>query len=259
MRFEIDGCDDDFRTRDEAGGAYVFFFDFDNTLTSFDVLDDVIAKFSVSEEWKALEKDWQEGKIGSRRCLEGQIACIRISREKLQKYLAGIKIDPYFKKLLALLQRRKIEASIISDSFSFFIREILKRNGIKCSAIGLCANEILFENDRFIPSFPHENKNCPDCAHCKKQHVCQGVGHGKKVVYIGDGRSDFCAAMESDLVFAKGALLEYLRSEGKPCMAFDNFRSVYISVKQLLGPKLGMRPHLCSPLKATESTPPGAP
>jgi 2,3-diketo-5-methylthio-1-phosphopentane phosphatase len=232
MRIEMNDLNGKFRDIKEEDKPYIFFFDFDNTITSFDVLDDIIAQFAANDDWKALEKDWQEGKIGSRSCLEGQIGGIRVEREALLKYLAGIKIDPYFKKLLALLRRKKIESLIVSDSFSFFIREILKCNGI--NKIGICANEIELENNRLTPSFPHGNMDCPDCAHCKKRHVFERRYHGKRVVYIGDGRSDFCAAMESDLVFAKGALLEYLRKEGKPCVAFDNFQSIYTLVKELL-------------------------
>ena len=42
------------------------FLDFDNTITSLDVLDAVIGKFSVDQKWMIYEEAWKEGKIGSR-------------------------------------------------------------------------------------------------------------------------------------------------------------------------------------------------
>ena len=57
----------------------VVFFDFDNTLTSFDVLDALIERFSINEDWKALERAWQAGRIGSKECLEGQLRSIRVT------------------------------------------------------------------------------------------------------------------------------------------------------------------------------------
>lgn len=34
------------------------FFDFDNTITTFDTIDDMIVRFSVNDKWKKLEYDW---------------------------------------------------------------------------------------------------------------------------------------------------------------------------------------------------------
>ncbi|MFA6600127.1 MAG: MtnX-like HAD-IB family phosphatase [Candidatus Omnitrophota bacterium] len=206
-------------------GQVIFYFDFDNTITSFDVLDDVIARFSPTEEWTVLEKAWQEGRIGSKTCLVGQMACIRATRGQLAGYLSKIAVDPYFKKLLAYLRRKNVGTAIVSDSFTFFIREILKANGVR--KIDVCANELEISGNRLMPSFPHGGGDCPDCAHCKKAHVLQSRARGRTVVYVGDGRSDFCAAMEADRVYAKGTLLAHLQREGKSCVAFEDFQSVF--------------------------------
>jgi len=36
------------------------FFDFDNTMTTSDVLDDVIRRFSINDKWIALENVWKD-------------------------------------------------------------------------------------------------------------------------------------------------------------------------------------------------------
>ena len=57
------------------------FFDFDNTLTVTDVLMEIIKKFSVNDHWKALEKSWVNGEIGTKECLAGQLQGIRVTKE----------------------------------------------------------------------------------------------------------------------------------------------------------------------------------
>ncbi|MCX5696960.1 MAG: hypothetical protein NTU54_03145 [Candidatus Omnitrophica bacterium] len=41
--------------------GYNFLFDFDNTITPFDVLDDIIEKFSVNDDWVVYEEAWRAG------------------------------------------------------------------------------------------------------------------------------------------------------------------------------------------------------
>ena len=52
---------------------HVVFLDFDNTITSYDVFDNMLERFAKSQGWVALEKNWKEGRIGSRECLAGQM------------------------------------------------------------------------------------------------------------------------------------------------------------------------------------------
>ena len=81
------------------------FFDFDNTITAFDVLDGIIERFSVNRDWIAYEEAWKKGKIGSRQCLEGQLRSIRVERPQLHAFLETVSIDASFSRLLALLHR----------------------------------------------------------------------------------------------------------------------------------------------------------
>ena len=106
------------------------FFDFDNTITYFDVLDDIVETFAVDKKWVAFENAWKRGKIGSKACLSGQLKSVRIDKKGLTRYLSKIKVDPYFKKIIAMLQKKGVAPVIVSDSFSFFLKYILKNNGI---------------------------------------------------------------------------------------------------------------------------------
>ena len=52
------------------------------------------------------------------------------------------------------------------------------------------------------------------------------------IIYIGDGRSDICAAKEADIVFAKDTLLGYFKKHDLPCIEFDDLSSVYKYLKE---------------------------
>ena len=211
-------------TKDNVNNLMVF-FDFDNTITTIDVIDDMLERFSKNDEWKALEERWQREEIGSRECLKGQIEGIRIEKKSLDKYLSTIKIDPYFKKLLRLFELHGIPALIVSDNFDYMIKSVLRRNDI--SDIEVYCNKTDFSDDKLNPSFPFANKRCGDCANCKKTHLLAKKRNGVRTVYIGDGRSDVCASRVSDMVFAKDYLKGFFKREGLPHIAIDSLGDVY--------------------------------
>ncbi|MBL7070141.1 MAG: hypothetical protein ISS27_01560 [Candidatus Omnitrophica bacterium] len=63
------------------------FFDFDNTITGFDVLDDLVKRYSINKKWQFFERAWKNGSIGSRKCLQEQLRVVRITRAGLKMYL----------------------------------------------------------------------------------------------------------------------------------------------------------------------------
>lgn len=203
----------------------VVFFDFDNTITTFDILDDMLIKFSRNTDWLALEKKWKQGKIGSKECLKGQVEGISITKSALDEYLAGVEIDPYFKKLIGLLKSRKIKTFILSDNFGYMLKKILKNN--KMSNLNIYANRLNISGDRLTPVFPLTNETCGDCAHCKKTSLLKNTAVDSQSVYIGDGRSDVCASRSADLVFAKGYLKSYCRKQRLSHIPFNGLKSVY--------------------------------
>ena len=188
------------------------FLDFDNTITSLDVLDAIIGKFSIDQKWMIHEEAWKEGKIGSRQCLEAQLRSVRVTRADLAKYVKQIPLDPFALKLFKTLRRQRIPFMIVSDSFTVIIRTILDHHGIRQAKV--FANHLSFKKDRLLPSFPYHSKECRrGCAHCKKIHIREHKD--RTTIYVGDGLSDVCPALEADIVFAKDSLASHLESERK--------------------------------------------
>ena len=96
---------------------YSIFFDFDNTITLTDILDNVIENFSVDKKWMGYEVLWKKEKIGSKECLEGQLASVNVAKADLCRYLSKVKLDPGFKKLLRFIRNKGIKPVILSDTF----------------------------------------------------------------------------------------------------------------------------------------------
>lgn len=208
------------------------FFDFDNTITTFDVLDDIIQKFSKDEKWMELEEQWKKGEIGSRQCLYGQIKGVRITKDSLDEYLQDIEIDSYFKPLISFLNGKNIKWLILSDNFDYILKKILVNNGIKNTLV--FSNKISFSGDKLIPSFPHTDKKCRSCAHCKKSNLFKNAAGNRMTIYIGDGRSDVCPSKYANIVFAKDSLLRYYKENKKAPIPYKGLKDVHAFLKDIL-------------------------
>jgi 2,3-diketo-5-methylthio-1-phosphopentane phosphatase len=211
----------------------VVFFDFDNTISTCDVFDNMLPKFSRDDLWIELEKQWQGGKIGSKTCLEGQIEGMTLTKAALDKYLAGIKLDSYFKRLVKLLSSKKIKTIVLSDNFDYILQRILNHNhGVK--RLKVYSNKLHFGKYRLKPHFPYRSKNCQVCAHCKTKNLLENVNKDSIIIYVGDGRSDICPAQYADIVFAKDDLLKHYKDIKSTCFAYKSLKDVYNYFKRSL-------------------------
>jgi len=212
---------------------FEIYLDFDNTITEFDVLDGIIERFSVSDDWRRAEEAWAAGLIGSRECLERQLAQVRVSPAALKEYLRPIRVDPAFGPILELLRAREIEPVILSDSFAPIIAEILANNGI--AGITTFANEMSLDGDRPVVSFPYFGSICSRCANCKTSHLLKrNRPPGLKKIYVGDGQSDVCPAGFCEILFAKGSLLKHYSALRRDCIPFADLGTVYSHLQHLL-------------------------
>lgn len=213
---------------------YDVFFDFDNTITVFDVIDDMLIRFSKDDNWLELERKWKRGLIGSRECLEGQVRGIRVSRGGLDRYLRTIELDPYFKRLLGFLRSKKIKAVILTDNFDYIVKRILRHKNIR--PLEVYSNSLKVAGGHLIPSFPLTNKNHGKrCGHCKKATLLKNLDKDAVNVYVGDGLSDVCPSEVADVVFAKGNLKKYLKKKGIAFRPFKDFRDIYNYFRKDLG------------------------
>ena len=210
----------------------IVFFDFDNTIATCDVFDNMLLLFSRDDRWVELEKRWKSGRIGSKTCMEGQLRGMDFNKQSLDAYLPKIKLDPYFKTLYKFLQDKKVKTVVLSDNFDYILNRILKINGVK--ELKVLANKLKFSRDKVITDYPFKNKDCQVCAHCKTKNLLARSPKDSIVIYVGDGASDICPAKYARLVFAKDNLLRYFIDNKLNHVIFHNLKDVYNYLKRKL-------------------------
>ncbi len=210
----------------------VVFFDFDNTIATCDIFDNMLLLFSKDDRWVELEKRWKSGRIGSKTCLEGQLRGMNINKKSLDTYLPKIKLDPYFKSTYKFLLAKKVRTLVLSDNYDYILNRVLKINGI--NKLKVYANKLSFSGNKIITDYPFKDKDCQICAHCKTKNLLAETPKDSIIIYVGDGESDVCPAKHAHVVFAKDYLLKYFKDNKLDYLAFHNLKDVLIYLKRKL-------------------------
>ena len=215
----------------------IVFCDFDGTVTQADVTDNILEELA-DPTWRDLEAQWVQGLIGSKECLERQMALVTTSTVELHKLIDAVPLDPGFKTFYKFTEARGLPFFILSDGFDYVIQRILRRagaNGELKNGRHLFTSSMHIEGKRLSVSFPHSTSECThSCATCKAALI-KRLGSGyNPILFIGDGLSDRFAVEHSDVVFAKSQLLQYCRNKGIACREFETFSDIQDEVAALL-------------------------
>lgn len=204
--------------------------DFDGTLTRTDLLDELISRYSRNDSWKIVEERWRAGLIGSRQCLEEEFALLDLTPGELAHELGRVQLDEGAADLLALIRERNVPVAILSDGIDEFIKGILRANGVPVPVVR--ANAATHDGRSLSLRCPHHSVECSSrSAHCKCASARALAEPMRESIYVGDGRSDLCAARHAEVVFAKGALARALSAEG---VAFRPFQTLHDVRRELL-------------------------
>jgi 2-hydroxy-3-keto-5-methylthiopentenyl-1-phosphate phosphatase len=229
---------------------WVVVCDFDGTITFEDVTDKLLERHAHAS-WRVVEEQWLRGEIGSRDCLSRQIELIDASAEEIDAVARSIEIDPGFARFVALCGTHAIPLTIVSDGIDRMISAILGAH--RLDHIACHANGLVQTGDRsFKLTAPYSNPSClSSAANCKCDLADALVDRhaGQRLIYVGDGQSDFCAASEiADVIFAKSKLADFCRSRGIEHRPFATFDDVCMG----LGPLLASQPILSGQLMESQ-------
>lgn len=205
-----------------------FFLDFDGTITQSDVVDSVLERFA-SSEWRKVEKEWVDGKIGSRECLKKQIGFVSTTPDRLDALLSEVSLDPYFISFLKRARDLNIPVAVLSDGFDLIIRNVLERSLVDfpqlLKDLPIYSNALQWTPRGLKVVFA--GKDCDHgCANCKESLIQKLTQDSEKVVFVGDGLSDRYAAKIADLTFAKRKLLDFCRENRIHHRQYSNFRQI---------------------------------
>ncbi len=198
--------------------------DFDGTIARDDVGSLFFQTFGGKQS-RDIVGEWKKGLISSRECLEREAALVEASQQEITRFVGQRKLDPYFKDFADFAGRNGIEVVVVSDGLDYYIEIMLMRNGL--GVLEFYSNVMRAVDGKIHIEFPHYNlMDCRDCGNCKTYHLEKHRQQGYYIVYVGNGLSDRCPSTYSDLVFAKGELLDFCRTNDLQHVPFNNFRDV---------------------------------
>jgi 2,3-diketo-5-methylthio-1-phosphopentane phosphatase len=217
------------------GGEIRILCDFDGTIARVDTVDLLLERLA-DPSWKLLEEQWVRGEIGSRECMTEQIALLRGGWRAVERVLGEVEIAPTFAPFAAWCRSRGVPLFVASDGLDRVISHLLARDGIQVDAV--CASQLV-EGPRKSLSLRFPQMALPTSCGAEVCKCCffPPTAPGEQRILIGDGRSDFCAAGQADLVFAFSSLALHCRQNDIPFIPFSDFDGV----RELLSQHLDSR------------------
>lgn len=205
--------------------------DFDGTISLKDSTDFLLNQFGLPE-WIEIEQQWEQGQIGSRSCMQQQIALLDMSEQQLESALAEIEIDQGFLELVQFCSLNQLALSIVSDGLDRAIRMILKR--YQLDHLPIIANRMTATTARrWQLESPYADQHCLSQSGTCKCKISEPDGL-RQVVLIGDGRSDFCLAEQANVVFAKSSLLQHCQQQHIPHHPFTQLSEIIAPLNNLI-------------------------
>jgi len=207
--------------------------DFDGTISTIDVTDSLLGRFA-RPGYEELEEAWVNGEIGSRVCMQKQIALLDMSIEELHTHLDKIEIDWAFPSFVQVAAAQGLPLQIVSDGMDYVIRYVLQRHGL--GHLPVLANHLVQTGPRsWRLESPHANAACSrNSGTCKCALLATQKLKHPHVLFIGDGTSDFCVSGQADFVFATSRLLDHCRKNDYPHIAFADFKQAITLLQQVV-------------------------
>jgi 2-hydroxy-3-keto-5-methylthiopentenyl-1-phosphate phosphatase len=194
--------------------------DFDGTISVADTGVHLLERLGPTN-WREVEALYDAGEIGSRECVVREWALLRASRDEIESVVREVPIDEGFEQLVEFLCRAGAEVAIISDGFGFRAEEVARS-----ARVSVLTNQVDWGTGQLV--FPNGDPDCEcaECGACKKAPVRRAKARGRTTVLVGDGISDFKAATEVDIVFAKDGLAEWCERQSIPYLTFSGLSDV---------------------------------
>ncbi len=208
------------------------FTDFDGTITKRDTLEAILDRFS-GKEWRKIEDRVTAGKLPEKQALQAEFDFLSCSVDEVLKYIERTaEIDETFMSFADFCLDKGCKLTVLSGGIDIFIENIFSRYGL--DHIEYFANSIEVNERKHWKVIPARSPKIKgNCNHCKTYHLRQKKSAGFKTVYIGDGNTDRCPALEADAVFAKGALAAYLTANDVKYYPYERFSNILSKMEEL--------------------------
>lgn len=211
--------------------------DFDGTITEQDIGDKVIMKFAAPGWEEGVERlkngEWTVGQLQRWEAMRLPGTGLR---EMVAYALKIARVRPGLKELLLYARENGIYVETASAGFEFYVKAILEREGLGdlVSAVPrVVFPDLTDEFGQVHLEYPAGMETCEETGLCKCERVWRLQKKGLKVVFVGDGVSDYCPAEHADVLFARAPLARMCDRAGIAYKPFNDFKDVLSEVRRL--------------------------
>ena len=211
--------------------------DFDGTALAFDLGDAVALRFAGEASYQAAEERFRAGETSFGVLLQTVFAPITASRAEIGAFaVERARWRPGFEEFLAACAGAGHRFLIVSAGLDAYIEPVVDRLPTPLRRhVELRANRADCSPSGLAVAF--HGPDCGFCGACKGEVVRELQRTGHRVLVLGDGAGDRCAAQAGDLVFARAgsSLVGWCRERGLPHQEFSTFHEVAARFPGLAG------------------------
>lgn len=198
--------------------------DFDDTAAQQNVAELLLHEFG-HPTWQEVRSRFRAGEITLKDYQEITFREVLADLATMQDYVKQrANLRPYFGELWHFCQERHIPVAVVSQGLDFYIEALLQKEGFPQVPVYSVKTSFNGKGIEYLYHYPYPGEE--HRGNSKGLIVERYQQRGHRVIYIGDGRSDFEAAARADLVFAHSVLAEECRREGIPYRDFHDFGDV---------------------------------
>lgn len=204
----------------------IFLSDFDGTIGRFSPVES-FNKFISGIDLSHIFDDFSKGKIGTKEAYKLLIKSIDLNIDTLNQLIDdNMYIDDSFLEYYLFLENNGIDFAVISDGYKYYIERLFEKNGM--TGINIFANEIVVNDNGMVDDvfFPHADEACVNFATCKTKIIDELADKYESIFYVGDGFTDYDAAVKVDFLFARSKLKKYAAKHNISFFGFDKFSEI---------------------------------
>lgn len=197
--------------------------DFDGTITEEDISFFLLDTFA-NGDWRQLLEEYREGNISVGHLNREAFAMVKADRQSLLESMRGnVKIRDGFHELVSYCRREGLRFVIVSNGLDFYIDRILRD-------LGQQHIEVFAAQTQFLPEGLHVQYIGPDGNMLdegfKEAYVNSFLRSDYRIVYAGNGASDFTPAKQCHHIFATGELLAICKEKNIEYFAFNDLNEI---------------------------------
>jgi 2-hydroxy-3-keto-5-methylthiopentenyl-1-phosphate phosphatase len=197
--------------------------DFDGTVTGEDVSFIILDTFARGD-WHKLNEEYEAGKMTVGRFNREAVDMMRTTKKAMLEAIAGkYKIRPGFSEFVQYCRDKGYRLVIVSNGFDCYIKPILQELGL--DDIEFHAASLRFSGGRVSTKYLGPDGKEEDNS-LKEAFVDHFLNQGYRIIYIGDGASDFKPARKCQKIFARETLLQKCEAAGVPNTGFGDFHQI---------------------------------